>query len=557
MSASIDLSVLKSLPQMLQVACKAHASCPAFVQMGRSLTYRELDERSRDFAAWLQSRGLQVGDRLAIMLPNVLQYPIALLGALRAGLVVVNTNPLYTARELEHQLIDSGAVAIVVLENFSHVLQEVLPRTQVKSVIVTAVGDLLKPPVSWITNYLVRRKARLAPTEDIPGALDFLATLSAGRRMQLRPIEIDPKDLAFLQYTGGTTGGPKGAMLTHQNICANVLQCEAWLDHTFDSPKMLLTALPLYHIFALTVNCLVFLRLGWTNVLIANPRDGRMLVSELRKHRVAFFSGVNTLFKALLNTPGFDRIDFSHLEITLAGGMAVEASVAERWKRLTGTVLTQAWGLTETSPGTCINPRTSEFNGSVGLPIPGTEVEVKDEKGADLAINEVGELCVRGPQVMAGYWNQPAETAKVMLSGGWLRTGDLGRKDQSGLIYIEDRKKDLIVVSGFKVYPNEVEAVILKLPNVLEVAAVAQPDEYSGDVVAIFIVPGRPSPTPHEVIAHARRFLTGYKVPKHVYFRAELPKTPLGKISRKTLRLELTQHKEMRNESGESCRVGG
>jgi len=538
--AEIDTTQLRSLKELLEKTCAAHADQVAYVQMGRSMTYRELDELSRSFGAWLQQAGFRKGERIAIMLPNTLQYPIAMFGALRAGLAVVNTNPLYTAPELEHQLIDSGATAILVLENFAHVVEKVIARTNLKRVLVTAVGDFLSFPKSWLVNYVIRHRRKQVPSWRIPEALDFKTAVTAGHRLRLDPVGVGPDDLAYLQYTGGTTGVAKGAMLTHGNISANVLQAEAWIGRVFhNSAAVLITPIPLYHIFALTANCLLFARLGWKNVLIINPRDFPAVISEMKKYPFAFISGVNTLFNALLHTPGFAKLDFSQLKITLGGGMAVQASVAQRWKEVTGKNLTQAWGLTETSPAACINPPSAEFNGSIGLPIPSTDVAIKDDAGNDLATGDIGEICVRGPQVMQGYWNRPDETANVMLPGGWLRTGDIGRMDERGFVYIEDRKKDMILVSGFNVYPNEVEAAAVTHPGILEAAAVAQPDEHSGEVVALFVVRKDPALTEHEVIEHCRKSLAGYKVPKHVYFRSELPKTNVGKILRKALREEL------------------
>ena len=539
--AEIDPSIYSSLVDVAEKSFRKYADLVAYVQMGTGLTYSQLDTLTRDFAAWLQNEcGLQRGERVAIMLPNVLQYPVAMFGVLRAGLVVVNTNPLYTARELEHQLKDSGAKAIVILENFAHVLQDVIAHTDVRKVLVTAVGDMLKWPKSAIVNFVVRHRRKQVQPWNIPGALDFKDALVAGRQHKLTPVVLGHSDIAFLQYTGGTTGVSKGAMLTHGNIVANVVQAHAYIEHSFPrEPSVAITPLPLYHIFALTANGILFMLFGWKNILITNPRDFPAFVGELKKYPFAFMSGVNTLFNALLNTPGFERIDFSHLAVTLGGGMAVQGAVAERWKKVTGCRLTQAWGLTETSPAVCINPVKEEFNGSIGLPIPSTEVTIMNDDGEELPINGVGEICVRGPQVMAGYWNRPDETAKVMLPGGWLRTGDIGHMDERGFVYIEDRKKDMILVSGFNVYPNEVESVIVTHPGVLEAAAVAQPDEHSGEVVAVFIVRKAPSLTEQEIITHAKQSLTGYKVPKHVYFRNDLPKTNVGKILRRALRDEL------------------
>jgi long-chain acyl-CoA synthetase len=543
--AEVDPAQLRSLKELLEKTCVTHAERVAFVQMDTPLTYRQLDELTRAFGAWLQRAGLSKGDRIAIMLPNTLQYPIALFGALRAGLVVVNTNPLYTAPELEHQLVDSGASAIVVLENFAHVLQKALPRSSVKRVLVTGAGDFLTFPKSEIVNFVVRRVRRQVPAWNIPAATSFKAAVAEGKKLPLAPVDVTPDDLAFLQYTGGTTGVAKGAMLSHGNVSINVLQAEAWISATFPNAStapagVLITAIPLYHIFALTANCLLFARLGWKNVLIINPRDLPALIADMKKHPCNFISGVNTLFNAMLHAPGFGEIDFSRLKVTLGGGMAVQAAVAQRWKEATGCLLTQAWGLTETSPAACINPPGEQFNGSIGLPIPSTEIAIKDDAGNDLELGKIGEICVRGPQVMRGYWKRPDETAKVMLPGDWLRTGDVGRMDERGFVYIEDRKKDMILVSGFNVYPNEVEAAAAHCPGVLEVAAVAQPDERSGEVVALFVVRKNAALTEREVIDCCRKSLAGYKVPKHVYFRNDLPKSNVGKILRRALREQLS-----------------
>jgi long-chain acyl-CoA synthetase len=541
--AEVDPSQLRSLKELVEKTCAEHADRVAYVQMDAALTYRQVDELSRAFAAWLQHAGFAKGDRIAIMLPNTLQYPIALFGALRAGLIVVNTNPLYTAPELEHQLSDSGATGIVVLENFAHVLEKVLPHTAVKHILVTAVGDFLRFPKSLIVNYVVRQLRKQVPAWNIPQAVSFRAAVAEGKKLPLAAVEIDPGDLAFLQYTGGTTGVAKGAMLSHGNVATNVLQAEAWLGtrlRDFSDGGVVITAIPLYHIFALQANCLLFARLGWKNVLIINPRDLPALIGDMTKYPPNYITGVNTLFNALLNAPGFERIDFTHLKAALGGGMAVQAAVAERWKEATGHVLTQAWGLTETSPAACINPPDLDFNGSIGLPISSTEIAIKDDAGNDLAFGQIGEICVRGPQVMRGYWKRPDETAKVMLPGGWLRTGDVGHMDERGFVYIEDRKKDMILVSGFNVYPNEVEAVACNCPGILEVAAVAQPDQHSGEVVALFVVRKDPTLTERDIIDCCRKSLAGYKVPKHVYFRNELPKSNVGKILRKALRQELS-----------------
>lgn len=538
--AEIDVRALRCLGDILEHACTAYRDRVAYEQFGSTLTYGRLDDLTRAFAAWLQSAGLAKGDRIAIMLPNCLQYPIVLFGAFRVGLVVVNVNPLYTAPELAHQLTDSGAETIVVLENFAHVVEQVAPHTRLKHILVTAVGDLLPAPKSWVVNYVVRHRLKQVPSWNIPQSLPLRRVLRAGRALNFKLERVVAEDLAFLQYTGGTTGVAKGAMLTHGNVCANVLQAHAWLGDRFSGKSgTLITAIPLYHVFALTANCLLFAYLGWKNVLIINARDFPALVAEMKRHPFQFFSGVNTLFNALLHTPGFQEIDFSQLKLTLGGGMAVQRFVAQRWKEVTGNILNQAWGLTETSPAVAINPIDQEFNGSVGLPVPSTEVSVKDDAGNDVPIGESGEVCVRGPQVMRGYWNRPEETSKVMLPEGWLRTGDVGYMDQKGYIYLQDRKKDMILVSGFNVYPNEVEEIAVTHPGVLEAAAIAQPDEHSGEVVALYVVLKDPSVTEHDIIEHCRKSLAGYKVPKHVYFRKELPKSNVGKILRKALREEL------------------
>ena len=539
--AEIDSTRYASIAQMADESFSKFAERTAYVQMGRQLSYGELDAKSKAFAGWLQHKAkLQRGARVAIMMPNVLQYPIALFGVLRAGGTVVNTNPLYTARELEHQLKDSGAEVIVILENFAHVLQEVIQHTKVRQVIVTSVGELLGFPKGSIVDFVVRRIRKAVPSWSLPGALRFGDVLAEGVALPYNPVALSHADLAFLQYTGGTTGVSKGAMLSHGNMVANVLQSSAWIADTLPPGEhhTAITALPLYHIFALTANCILFLRLGWTNVLITNPRDFPAFVKELKQHKFTYISGVNTLFNALLHTPGFETVDFSHLRCTLGGGMAVQRAVAEHWKKVTGCILTQAWGLTETSPAACINPANEDFNDSIGLPISSTEVAIMNDAGEPLPIGESGEICVRGPQVMQGYYNRPDETAKVMLPDGWLRTGDIGRMDARGYVFIEDRKKDMINVSGFNVYPNEVESVAMTHPGVLEAAAVAKADERSGEVVALFVVRKDPALTAEAVIEHCRAALTGYKVPKYVYFKSDLPKTNVGKILRRELRDE-------------------
>ena len=498
---------------------------------------------ARNFAAYLQkTAGLAKGERFAIMLPNVLQYPIAMFAALRSGLAVVNTNPLYTAPELEHQLVDSGATAILVLENFAHVVAKVLPRTKLKHVFVTSVGDLLGFPKSAIVNYVVRKRRKQVPPWHIDGAVSFKSALSQGQATDSRRGGCPSRKTWLSCSTRVARQVSPRAPCSLTPTCAPTSCRRRPGSPRYSSRRRrtLITPIPLYHIFALTANCLLFLRLGWRNILIINPRDFPAVIKELKKYPFTFISGVNTLFNALLNQPGFDTVDFSQLKITLGGGMAVQASVAKRWKEVTGKLLTQAWGLTETSPAACINPPLEDFNGAIGLPIPSTDIAIKDDAGNDLPIGEIGEICVRGPQVTVGYWNRPDETAKVMLPGNWLRTGDIGRMDERGYVFIEDRKKDMILVSGFNVYPNEVEAVAATHPGILEVAAVAQPDEHSGEVVALFVVRKDPSLTERAVIDFCRQSLAAYKVPRHVYFRDELPKTNVGKILRKALREEVS-----------------
>ena len=539
--ADIDPDSYPSLKEAIEEAFSTYRQQPAFTNMGATLTYAQLDELSRAFAAWLQRKsGLVRGDRVALMMPNVLQYPIALFGVLRAGMVVVNTNPLYTPRELEHQLKDSGAKAIVIVENFAHVLQHVLARTDLKNVLVTGVGDLLAVPKGFIVNFVLRHVRKQVPAWSIPGSVSFKTILGSGLGLKMEPVSLGGEDIAFLQYTGGTTGVAKAAVLTHRNMVANLLQSLAWIRPALQAGggRVVITALPLYHIFALTSNCLAFLPLGARNVLITNPRDFPGFVAELKKYKFNFISGVNTLFNALLHTPGFASVDFSALRATFAGGMALQPVVAARWKEVTGNSIAQGWGLTETSPMVTANPIGLPFNGSVGLPVSSTDVSIRDDAGAELPVNGVGEICVFGPQVMRGYWNRPDETEQVMF-GDWLRTGDIGRMDEQGFVYIEDRKKDMILVSGFNVYPNEIEGVVAAHPGVLEVAAVAQADENSGEVVALFVVKKDPNLTAEALIAFCRKELTGYKVPKHIYFRAELPKTNVGKILRRALRDEL------------------
>jgi len=481
---------------------------------------------------------LNKGDRVAIMLPNVLQYPIAIFGVLRAGLTVVNTNPMYTARELRHQLHDAGASAIVVLDNFASVLAEVLHDTPCKHIITTGLGDLLGFPKSAIVNLMLRHVKKMVPPYSIPHAVRFGAALAAGARQTPPSVEIGHDDIAFLQYTGGTTGVAKGAMLSHGNMVANMQQSSAWLGtNVREGEEIIITAIPLYHIFALTANCLVFMKFGGLNYLITNPRDMPGFVKTLRGVRFTAITGVNTLFNGLLNTPGFDKVDFSTLHLSLGGGMAVQRAVAEHWKKVTGVTLVEAYGLTETSPAACMNPLDLiDYNSSIGLPISSTDAAIQDDNGNPLGTGEIGELCLKGPQVMKGYWQRPEETAKVLGADGWLHTGDIAKMDERGYFYIVDRKKDMILVSGFNVYPNEIEDVIAQCPGVLEVAAVGVPDEKSGEAVKVVIVKKDPNLTAETIREHCKKNLTGYKLPKIIEFRDSLPKTNVGKILRRELR---------------------
>ena len=536
--AEIDMTEFDSVVDIFDQSCKRYADKEAYVNFGKSITYGELERQSRAFGAHLQSLGLERGDRVAIMMPNLLQYPIALFGVLRAGLVVVNTNPLYTARELKHQLNDSGAKAIVVLENFAHTLQSVLDDSPIEHVFVTAVGDMLGFPKGALINFVLRYIKKQVPAYSIPNATRFSAALSAGGSQSLDVPEMGHDDIAFLQYTGGTTGVSKGAMLTHGNIVANVQQSAAWLGNNIDyGQEVIVTALPLYHIFALTANCLVFIKFGGRNLLITNPRDMPGFVKTLKGEKFTAITGVNTLFNGLLNTPGFDQVDFSNLRFTLGGGMAVQRAVAEKWKEVAGVTLVEAYGLTETSPAACINPMDlEEYNGAIGLPIPSTECRVVDAEGNDVPIGEPGELCIRGPQVMKGYWQRPEETAKVLDEDGWLKTGDMAARDEKGYFFIVDRKKDMILVSGFNVYPNEIEDVIAAHPKVLEVGAIGVEDAKSGELVKAVVVRKDDSLTVDELREHCKQELTGYKVPRYVEFVDELPKTNVGKILRRELR---------------------
>ncbi len=536
--SEVDLAEFASLADLFKRAAERYGPKTAFVNMGRGITYRELDAKSHAFAAFLQSGlRLEPGARIAIMLPNTLQYPVAMFGALRAGLTVVNCNPLYTQRELEHQLADSGAEAIVVMDNFAATVGAVLAKTAIKHVVVTRMGDMLGAKGALV-NLVVKHVKKMVPAWSIPESIPFKAALKVGRELDFIAPELGPDDLAFLQYTGGTTGVPKGAMLTHGNMVANLQQAHAWVKPFIkEGRETIVTALPLYHIFALTANCLTFIKEGATNVLITNPRDIPAFVKDLKRHPFSIITGVNTLFNALLNNPDFTRLGFTRLKISLGGGMAVQRAVAERWKAVTGKPLIEAYGLTETSPAVTINPLDlAAYNGSIGLPLPNTDVSIRDDDGNQLPPGRPGELCVAGPQVMKGYWGRPEETAKVLMTEGYLRTGDIAVIDDAGFVRIVDRKKDMILVSGFNVYPNEIEDVVGACPGVLEVGAVGVPDPVSGEVVKIAIVRKDPGLTQEDVLAYCRKNLTGYKMPRLIEFRRELPKTNVGKILRRALR---------------------
>lgn len=536
----IDTERYASVCEIFDESVSKFPDRPAFRNFGKTITYAELDRHVAAFAAWCRHEaGLQKGDRIAVMMPNLLQYPVVVFGALRAGLVVVNTNPLYTDRELEHQLSDAGAVAIVVAEAFAHTVQDVIEHTDVKTVVVTTFGDMLGFPKSFLVNTVVRHVKKLVPAWSLPGSHKFRDVLARGAALPATTTELGHDDIAFLQYTGGTTGVAKGAMLTHGNMTANVMQAYSWIivSDLEEGAETIVTALPLYHIFALTANCLTFMRLGALNLLITNPRDLPAFVKDLGKTRFTAITGVNTLFNALLAREDFQALDFSSLKITLGGGMAVQEAVANRWKEVTGIPLIEAYGLTETSPAACINPMNlTEFNHSIGLPVSSTEVSVRDPENRALPSGEAGELCVRGPQVMSGYWQRPDATAKTIDEDGWLHTGDVATIADDGFVRIVDRLKDMILVSGFNVYPNEVEGVIASMPEVLEVGAIGIPDDHSGEVVKVVIVKQDPSLTEEQIMAHCKENLTGYKRPKVIQFVDELPKTNVGKILRRELR---------------------
>lgn len=537
--AEIGTAEFASLVDVFENSVEKFASAPAFANMGTEVNYAELGLVCRRFAAFLQhDLGLSKGERIAIMLPNLLQYPVVMFGALMAGLIVVNTNPLYTAHELRHQLRDSGAKAIVILDNYAHVLARILPQTSVQHIILTRIGDFLPFPKSLLVNVVVKHLKKMVPTYSLPNVISLRKALHKGQADRLIKPHLSGGDIAFLQYTGGTTGVAKGAMLTHGNMVANTQQAATWCRSILkEREEVIITALPLYHIFSLLANCLVFMRLGGLNYLITNPRDLKGLVRELSKTRFSCITGVNTLYNGLLNTPGFSDLDFSRLHLVLGGGMAVQRSVAQRWKEVTGVPLTEAYGLTETSPAVCINPLDiGEFNGSIGLPISSTECTIQDDEGNILAPGVVGELCVRGAQVMKGYWNQPEETRKVLSEKGWFRTGDLATMDEQGFVRIVDRKKDMIIVSGFNVYPNEIESVIAEHAGVVEVGVFGVPDAEAGEAVKAVVVKKDPGLTETALIRYCKEYLTAYKRPKYIEFAEELPKTNVGKILRRELR---------------------
>jgi len=544
MPAEIDPDVFMSIPDMFEKTAAKFAGRPAYHNLGHTISYAELERLSRDFAAFLQGLpSMAKGDRVAIMSPNLLQYPIALFGILRAGMTVVNVNPLYTPRELEHQLKDSGAKAIVILENFASVFQQVLRNTPVQHVITSQLGDMLPIPKRWLVNLVIKKVRKMVPDWRIDGATGFRTALARGAAMPLKPVEVAREDPAFLQYTGGTTGVSKGAILTHRNILANLEQTGVWISGSFkEGAEIAIAPLPMYHIFCLT-STLSFMKWGSLIVLITNPRDLPDLVKELKKWKWSVMTGVNTLFNGLLNTPGFDQLDFSSVKVVVGGGASVQKPVAERWHKVTGRYITEAYGLTESSPGACCIPLDSPWNGTIGLPIPSTEMSIRDDDFNELPVwtgkgdieKHTGEICIRGPQVMQGYWNHPAETAKVMQDG-WLKTGDVGHVDADGYFTITDRKKDMILVSGFNVYPNEIESVVATHPGVLECGVAGVPDDKSGEAVKVVVVRKDPNLTKEAVLEHCKNHLTGYKVPRHVEFRDALPKTPIGKVLRRELR---------------------
>ena len=533
----IDPDRYASIIDILDESVAKYGDKTAYINMGQTISFSELDSLSRQFAAYLMNNGFKPGDAIAIMMPNLLQYPVALFGILRAGMTVVNVNPLYTARELKHQLNDSQAKAIIIVENFAHTLDKVVADTGIQEVLLTSLADMLPAPKRWVVNFVVKHVKKMVPSYSLSGANSFMSALKAGEKLTYERPEINNEDLAFLQYTGGTTGVSKGAMLTHRNMIANLEQVSGLLSTVITPGKdLVVTALPLYHIFALLANCLLFLKFGCPNLLITNPKDMPGFVKELEKYPFAILPGVNTLFNGLLNTPGFSELDFSNFKFGLGGGMAVQRPVAEKWQKVTGTVLLEGYGLTECSPVVAVNPPQLEaYKGAIGLPVPSTDIMLIDDNGNEVGVGESGELWVKGPQVMKGYYNRP-EASDEILKDGWLATGDIARCDEEGYFYIVDRKKDMILVSGFNVFPNEIEEVAAMHDAVLEVAAIGVPHDVSGEVVKLFIVRKDDSLTAEAVITHCRSHLTGYKVPKHVEFKEELPKTNVGKILRRELR---------------------
>ena len=529
----------RSVRDLFEQAFEKYPNNAAYTNMGSTLTYAELDRMSMRFACYLQNTlGLTRGERVAIMLPNILQYPVAMCGIFRAGLVVVNVNPLYTARELEHQLKDSGTKCIIILENFAHILEDVIAETSVEHIVITGIGDLLRWPKSTLTNFVLRYVKKVVPAYKFANSITFRQALAAGAGQVLNEVDIGYADIAYLQYTGGTTGVSKGAMLSHRNMVYNVQQTISWQGDAYEGIEqiIIITALPLYHIFSLQGNCLTGMAQGGENILITNPRDFEAFAKEIAKFKFNMFTAVNTLFAALMDTPSFSEVDFSNLRVCIGGGMAVQPAIAKEWNEKTGNTILQGYGLTETSPAAIVCRIDENFTGTIGLPIPSTEVIIASDDGNPLPVGEVGEICIRGPQVMEGYWQRPAETAEVMLPGGWLRTGDIGRMDEGGYVFIEDRKKDMILVSGFNVYPNEIENVIVEMDGVLEAAAIGLPDERSGEIVKIFVVRKDDSLTEQDIIDHCKKYLTNYKRPRIVEFRDDLPKTNVGKILRRALR---------------------
>lgn len=538
--ANIDPDSYSSVCAMLDSTFKKFKKLKAFSCMGKEITFAEVNRHSRNFAAYLHSRGLEPGDKIALMMPNLLQYPIALFGCLRAGLIVVNTNPLYTPREMRHQFADAGVKAILICENFARNLQEILPETQIKTIIVTSIGEMLGFPKRIVVNFVIRTIKRMVPKYDLPNVVTFSEALRQGKKFSIKEFKQTPEDTIVIQYTGGTTGVSKGAMLTNRNLVANMNQIKAWGSVAFcEGEEIVLSPLPLYHIFAFTVNCLALFSLGALNVLVVNAKDIPSVLKEFKRYKITVMTGVNTLFNAMINHKDFESLDFSRLKFALGGGMAVQRVVAEKWRKLTGAPLVEGYGMTESSPVASVNPLDGSGKlGSIGLPISSTDMRVVDDSGKPLPVDGIGEIQIKGPQVMKGYFNRPEETAKI-LKDGWLSTGDIGKMDADGYFYIVDRKKDMILVSGFNVFPNEIEDVVAAHPKVLECAAVGKPDPKSGEVVKLFVVKKDKSLTEKEIIDYCRENLTGYKVPKEVEFRNELPKSNVGKILRRELREDI------------------